>query len=104
MSDHSAGLAALADPVRRQILDRLSERGPQSASGLAEGFAITRQAVAKHLTQLETAGLVHRSTSGRSVLFGIDRRAVSDTAMWLAATAQRWTERLDKLDELLGDS
>lgn len=101
MSDHSAGLAALADPQRRQILDRLSEEGPQSASGLARGFDITRQAVAKHLAQLEAAGLIHRSTVGRAVLFSIDRRSLSDTAMWLAATAQRWNERLDRLENLL---
>ncbi|MEZ5343536.1 MAG: metalloregulator ArsR/SmtB family transcription factor [Acidimicrobiales bacterium] len=101
MSDHSAGLAALADPVRRQILDSLSESGPQSASALASGFDITRQAVSKHLKQLEAAGLIGRSTNGRAVLYEVDRRAISDTAMWLAATTQRWNERLDRLGGLL---
>ena len=101
MSDHSAGLAALADPTRRQILDLLSEHGPHTASALTGKFDISRQAVSKHLLQLESAGLIHRTPDGRGVLFSIDRRALSDTAMWLAATTQRWNERLDRLGDLL---
>ncbi len=101
MTDRSGGLVALADPVRRQILDALSDRGPLSASALAADFDITRQAIVKHLGQLEAADLVRRSTSGRSVLFEIDRRALSDTVMWLAATTQRWNERLDRLETML---
>ena len=51
---------ALADPVRRRIIARLS-RGPATVNELAEPFAITKQAVSKHIQVLEQAGLVTRS-------------------------------------------
>lgn len=101
MQDRSAGLAALADPIRRRLLDQLSDKGPQSASTLADAFDISRQAIVKHLAQLERAGLVTRAIDGRAVLFSIDRQELSDTAMWLTATAQRWNERLDRLGALV---
>lgn len=51
---------ALADPVRRRIIARLST-GPQTVNELAEPFEITKQAVSKHIQVLEAAGLVTRS-------------------------------------------
>ena len=51
---------ALADPVRRRIIARLS-RGPATVNELAEPFAITKQAVSKHIQVLEQAGLVTRT-------------------------------------------
>ena len=55
-----AAFAALADPVRRQIIARLS-RGPPTVNDLADPFAITKQAVSKHIQVLEQAGLVTRT-------------------------------------------
>ena len=97
MSDRSAALAALADPVRQQLLDILSDQGPQTASQLAESFEISRQAVSKHLTQLETSELIHRSVEGRAVLFHADPVALRQTSEWLASTTSRWESRLDRL-------
>ena len=57
----------LADPTRRQILELLSEHGPQSASALAARLPITRQAVAKHVRILAEAGLVRGDRDGREV-------------------------------------
>ncbi len=51
---------ALADPVRRRIIARLST-GPQTVNELAEPFEITKQAISKHIQVLEAAGLVTRS-------------------------------------------
>lgn len=104
MIDRSDALAALADPVRRQLLDLLTDGGPQTASALAGSFEITRQAVSKHLAQLEESGLIHRSTAGRSVLFGVDPIALRDTAAWLSKTTLRWEERLDRLSAMLDAS
>ena len=100
-ADRSAGLAALADPTRRQVLDLLSEQGPLTASALANHVDISRQGVSKHLTSLERAGLVSRRGEGRAVLFAIDRHALEETSTWLAATTQRWNARLDRLGDLL---
>src|SRR5580765_5301836 len=59
---------ALADPVRRQLLDRLHARNGQSLRELSEGQAMTRQAVAKHLGLLEEANLVATLRRGREKL------------------------------------
>ena len=104
MTDRSAALAALADPVRRQLLDLLTDGGPQTASALAGSFEITRQAVSKHLAQLEESGLIHRASAGRSVLFSVDPDALRDTAAWLSLTTLRWEQRLDRLSAMLDGS
>ena len=57
--------AALSDPTRRFLLDRLSEQGGLTLSALAEGLPMTRQAVAKHLAVLEAAELVASERDGR---------------------------------------
>ena len=56
---------ALADPVRRQLLDRLRADNGQTLNALCEGLDISRQAVSKHLTVLEHAGLVVTLRRGR---------------------------------------
>ncbi len=104
MSDKSSALVALADPVRRELLDLLSESGPQTASTLSNHFDITRQAVTKHLSTLEQAGIVRRSVAGRAVLFEIDPRELRATARWLATVTNRWEERIDRLAAMLDDN
>ena len=104
MSDKSTALVALADPARRRILDLLSDHGPQTASMLAASFDISRQGVTKHLSTLERAGLVRRSTKGRSVLFEIDARELRATAQWVATVTGRWETRLDRLAAMLDNS
>lgn len=59
---------ALADPVRRQLLDRLHLRNGQTLSELCEGHGMTRQAVTKHLTILERANLIATRRAGREKL------------------------------------
>jgi DNA-binding transcriptional ArsR family regulator len=97
----TAALAALADPTRRQILELLSERGPQSASTLAARLPITRQAIAKHVRVLTDAGLVQADRDGRQVRFSIVTGGAADAASWLAATAERWQQRIDRLHRLV---
>jgi len=57
---------ALADPSRRQLVDRLHARGGQTLTELCDGLAMTRQAVAQHLQQLEEADLVAVQWEGRA--------------------------------------
>ena len=97
----AAALAALADPTRQQILELLSEHGPQSASALAARLPITRQAIAKQLRILTDAGLVHADRDGREVLFDLVAGGAADAASWLAATADRWQQRIDRLHRIV---
>ncbi|OLL74796.1 Transcriptional regulator, ArsR family [Pseudonocardia sp. Ae168_Ps1] len=72
MTDVDAVFRALADPTRRQILDRLHERGGQTLGELCDGLEMSRQAVSKHLGLLESAGLVSAVRRGREKLHRLD--------------------------------
>jgi DNA-binding transcriptional ArsR family regulator len=84
----------MADATRRQLLTVLAARGPTTATTLADGLPISRQAVAKHLAVLSQAGLVTSSKHGRDVLFAIRTTGVTEAANWLAALAADWDGRL----------
>jgi DNA-binding transcriptional ArsR family regulator len=64
----NAVFKALADPTRRQLLDRLHARNGQTLSELCQGYDVTRQAVMKHLAVLEEASLVVTLKQGREKL------------------------------------
>ncbi|WP_328387414.1 ArsR/SmtB family transcription factor [Nocardia sp. NBC_00416] len=90
-------LAALADPTRRTLLDLLSARGQATATTLADGLPISRQAVVKHLAVLEAAGLVGNVKVGREVRYSVRPEALDTTARWMAALAVDWDRRLAKI-------
>jgi DNA-binding transcriptional ArsR family regulator len=90
-------LGALADPTRRRLLDQLSTRGQATASKLADGLPISRQAVIKHLAVLETAGLVESTKVGREVRYAVRPEALDTTARWMACLAADWDRRLAKI-------
>ncbi|MEU1972181.1 metalloregulator ArsR/SmtB family transcription factor [Microbacterium sp. NPDC019599] len=90
---------ALADPVRRAIVARLS-RGSATVNELAEPFAITKQAVSRHIQVLEQAGLVTRSRDAQRRPVHLDAASLERLTAWidryrLAAEAQY--RRLDAL-------
>jgi len=87
-------LAAMADPTRRRLLGVLAADGPATASTLADGLPISRQAVAKHLAVLSRAGLVTSSKHGRDVRFAVRTGGLSEAADWLAGLAAEWDDRL----------
>ncbi len=84
----------MADPTRRQLLDLLAGQGEVSATTLAEGLPVSRQAVVKHLAVLSDAGLVSGSRVGREVRFAVRLAALDATARWMAALASDWDRRL----------
>jgi DNA-binding transcriptional ArsR family regulator len=88
---------ALADPTRRHIVERLVADGPISATDLATGLPITRQAVVKHLQVLAGAGLVDAERAGREVRYGAAPTALSEAERWLDRTAAAWDRRLARL-------
>jgi DNA-binding transcriptional ArsR family regulator len=77
---------ALADPSRRQLLDRLNERNGQSLRELCAGLDMSRQAVSKHLAALESAGLIRVARHGREKSHYLDSGAIT-------AIADRWINR-----------
>ena len=96
--DHT--LLALADPTRRAILQRLS-RGEARVTELAQPFAMSLNAVSKHIRMLERARLVRRRRVGREHLLSIDPQPLDAAAEWINAQRALWTARLDALDALL---
>jgi DNA-binding transcriptional ArsR family regulator len=103
-SDEAGGdvFAALADPTRRQLLDRLSAEGPMSATDLARDYPVSRQAVVKHLNTLTGAGLLHPQRHGKEVLYGVDPTRLSEVSVWLKEVGDQWDRRLDALRAQLG--
>ena len=98
--DLSQALAAVAHPVRRELLEQVRAR-PARVTDLAAGFDISLQAVSRHLKVLEAAGLVSRSVAGRDHF--IEGRpegwaAVSD---WVDQQSAAWGARLAALKRIL---
>jgi DNA-binding transcriptional ArsR family regulator len=87
-------LPALADPTRRRLLDLLAEDGAVTATRLAEGLHLSRQAVVKHLAVLDGAGLVSAVRAGREVRYSVRPAALDATARWMTAVAADWDRRL----------
>lgn len=93
-------LLALAHPARRAILQRLS-RGEMRVTALAEPFAMSLNAVSKHIHVLERARLVRRRRAGREHLLSVNPEPLDEAAVWMAAQRALWTQRLDTLEALL---
>lgn len=88
---------ALADPTRRQILDRLRHTGPLSVTELAEPLDMTRQATTKHLDLLSDSGLIRVRWQGRRRLHVLDPDPLAAVRDWLAPFAAEWDDRLERL-------
>jgi len=93
--------AALADPTRRALLARLSEKDSLSVSELAQPFSMSLPAVMKHLGVLSDAGLVTRNKEGRIVSCKLRAEPMRDANDWLNRYTKFWTERLDRLATFL---
>jgi DNA-binding transcriptional ArsR family regulator len=96
----TATFAALADPTRRAILTRLSA-GEATVNQLAEPFALTQQAISKHIKVLERAGLISRSRAAQARPCRIEPARFDVAADWIDRHRQEWHERYDRLDEHL---
>ena len=92
---------AVADPTRRQILERLRAQGPLSIKQLAEPFSITRQAVTKHLDVLLESGLVEIRRIGRERMHILDPQPLRQVETWLRPYSEEWDQRLDRLKQHL---
>jgi DNA-binding transcriptional ArsR family regulator len=95
--------AALADPSRRAMTERLS-RGPASVSELAEPLAMTLSAVVQHVAVLQESGLVRSQKSGRVRMCEIDPAGLAVVERWAAERRTTWERHLDRLGEYLAES
>ena len=88
---------ALGDPGRRALVEAVAERGDATATELAAGLPITRQAVAKQLLALAEAGLLRSTRSGRETRYEVTPEPLGDAVAWMVEVGAAWDDRLAKL-------
>ncbi|UYN89979.1 MAG: winged helix-turn-helix transcriptional regulator [Anaerolineales bacterium] len=96
----SLKFAALADPTRRAILERLAG-GDASVSELARPFAMSQPAISKHLKVLEKAGLISRGRAAQARPAHLEAEQLALVTEWLERCRRNWHESFDKLDAYL---
>lgn len=91
---------ALSDPVRRAILARLGQ-GPFLVSEIAAPFAISLQAVSRHIQVLVRAGLVTQERTGRISRCRLDAGPIHAAAVWINRYSHYWQAQFDALADVL---
>jgi DNA-binding transcriptional ArsR family regulator len=91
---------AIADATRRSMLDRL-RAGPLTVTELAEPYAISLNAVSKHVKTLERAGLISRRISGRVHSCSLNATKLENANKWISYYSEFWSQRLDRLEQHL---
>jgi DNA-binding transcriptional ArsR family regulator len=92
--------SALADPTRRDILERLG-RGPATLSELAQPFEMTMPGVLKHVRILEDARLVTTARVGRTRECRLGPEQLDDASQWIHAYRRSWEGRLDRFERYI---
>jgi len=96
----SLTFAALADPTRRAILERLAQ-GPATVKELAEPFDISMPAISKHLKVLEHAGLIERGREAQWRPAQLKAAPLKDASEWLERYRENWEDNFDRLEAYL---
>jgi len=91
---------ALGDATRRQMIRELAD-GERTVSALAGPFSMSLAAASKHITVMESAGLIRREVRGRTHLCRLDPGPLASAHEWLSFYERFWTSRLDALEQLL---
>lgn len=99
-ADLDRTLMALADPVRRRILQRLAASEARVTDVAAE-FPISLNSVSKHIRLLERARLIDRTVSGREHVLRFRPEPLSEAQRWIATQQAFWASRLQAIDDLL---
>jgi DNA-binding transcriptional ArsR family regulator len=98
----ATALAALADPTRRQLFERLRS-GPRAVGELARGGTVSRPAVSQHLAVLKAAGLVRDTAAGTRRVYEIDPKGLGAIRAWLddmwGGAVQNFSAELEKDDD-----
>lgn len=98
--DLSSVFAALGDPTRLAIIQRLAE-GEASVQALAEPFAISGPAISRHLKVLEQAGLISRGRDAQFRPCRLEREKLEEIKDWTKRMRRFWDESFDRMDEYL---
>ena len=96
----TATFAALADPTRRAILQRLAA-GEATVNELAEPFAISLPAISRHLKVLEQAGLISRGREAQWRPCRIETTALAELDGWVGRYRRLWDKQFDRMDAYL---
>ena len=99
MEPQQAVFAALADPTRRAVLRAVAAGEACTATEIAALMPISRQAVAKHLAQLEQAQLVDARRAGRETRFEATPAPLTEAIAWMSEVGAQWDARLAALAE-----
>jgi len=95
--------AALASPIRRELLRLLRDEGPSPVQQLAERFEMRRPSVSEHLKVLRDAGLVTERRSGRQRLYQLEAEPLRELVDWLSPYERFWRDRLSGLRQVLDE-
>jgi DNA-binding transcriptional ArsR family regulator len=98
--DFDRSFAALADPTRRGVIERLGH-GDTSITELAESFGMTLTGIKKHVAILEEAGLVETEKVGRVRICRLGTRRLDDETAWIGMYQQMLDQRLNRLGAFL---
>jgi len=93
---------ALADPTRRQIIESLAS-GEASFGTLAEQFEMSRPAVSQHLKVLRESGIVAVRADAQRRIYSLSDDGLKDIDEWLGKVRGYWSQRLDNLENVLGE-
>ncbi|HEY1804349.1 MAG TPA: metalloregulator ArsR/SmtB family transcription factor [Terracidiphilus sp.] len=92
--------AALSDPTRRAMIERLSH-GPASVHGLTEPFRLSQQMISKHIACLVRARIVIKTKRGRESVCTLRPQAIKTVSDWAINYRRFWEERFDRLDAVV---
>jgi DNA-binding transcriptional ArsR family regulator len=93
--------AAIADPTRRLLIEKLSAEGSKTATEFADELPITRQGITKHLKILEEANLVTMKQEGRERRYTLSPQPLAEAVFWVTAVTEQWQRRLKSLFDYL---
>ena len=95
-----AVFAALADPTRRRMVERLARR-PMSVGEMSQGFAISQPGISKHVRVLEEAGLLKREIVGRVHRCKLEPKTIEAASSWIDEQRRFWNAAFERLDAYL---
>jgi DNA-binding transcriptional ArsR family regulator len=99
-SELNGSFAALSDPTRRAILERLG-RGSATISELAEDAGMSLTGLKKHVQILEQSGLVTTAKHGRTRHCRLGPRRLDDASQWLESYRRSWADRFDRMEDVI---
>jgi DNA-binding transcriptional ArsR family regulator len=95
---------ALGDPVRLEIMRRLSRRDRWTINSLSDGLGQTRQGVRRHIQVLADVHLIHLEPKGREVYVELDAEGIAEAKVFIAEIERQWDRRLEALKRFVEET